>query len=489
MQDKHLSPLNLVNRLQDILIAIFLASFISDPLHIDSFKLGIIFVIITIVWDILSYLCFTYSIEDKQIVIKKGVIFKKVIHVPFARIQSIEHSQYFLFRPFDVEKLQINNASKSGSHDQIILSEVRTYVGRVLEEKHKQYQNQDVDANDDDVKQPEVEKVEDKPEQEITKKKGYAQYKISTKYIALYTFTSFRVFITMFLIAHITHGAVLGFAISIYQKGFGSNMISLIAFSIMAIIIALLLSFIYTMFQFYDFTLVKEGKYLEYEKGLFTRNKVRLSTDRIQSVLIEQNVMGKLLKIMTVKIIMASDGSDEESSQAVVLPILNADKYSDMMNDFFEWIPLKTVEKFNSRKQSIWLFFRNFDWILLVIPIVIYFVGWTTLVYSLVVIGVFTFFYTMGNAYFKYWVTSIGLTGKTKDDYLIVSNGFLFKQRTYYVGWHEIQSMHFESSVFMKRNNLAHIVIRIRKGNSAQTAGVHYIDYDSAKKIYDWYRQ
>ena len=486
MQDKHLSPLNLVNRLEDILIAIFLASFIGNPLHIDSFKLGIIFVIITIVWDIISYLCFTYSIEDKQIVIKKGVIFKKVIHVPFARIQSIEHSQFFLFRPFDVEKLQINNASKSGSHDQIILSAVKTYVGAILEEKHKQYQTQDVDVNDD-VEQPDVEKIEDNNQEEITH--GYAQYKISTRDIALYTFTSFRVFITMFLIAHITHGAVVDFAISIYQKGFGSNMISLIAFSIMAIIIALLLSFIYTMFQFYDFTLVKEGKYLEYEKGLFTRNKVRLSIDRIQSVLVEQNVMGKLLKIMTVKIIMASDGSDEESSQAVVLPILNSHKYAEMMNDFFEWIPLKTVEKFNARKRSIWLFFRNFDWILLIIPIVIYFIGWTTLSYSLVVIGVFTFFYTLGNAYFKYRVSSIGLTGNTKDDYLIVSNGFLFKQRTYYVGWHEIQSMRFESSVFMKRNNLAHIVIQIRKGDSAQIAAVHYIDYDGAKKIYDWYRQ
>ncbi|MCX0326131.1 PH domain-containing protein [Apilactobacillus kunkeei] len=486
MQDKHLSPLNLVNRLEDILIAIFLASFIGNPLHIDSFKLGIIFVIITIVWDIISYLCFTYSIEDKQIVIKKGVIFKKVIHVPFARIQSIEHSQFFLFRPFDVEKLQINNASKSGSHDQIILSAVKTYVGAILEEKHKQYQTQDVDVNDD-VEQPDVEKIEDNNQEEITH--GYAQYKISTRDIALYTFTSFRVFITMFLIAHITHGAVLDFAISIYQKGFGSNMVSLVAFSIMAIIIALLLSFIYTMFQFYDFTLVKEGKYLEYEKGLFTRNKVRLSIDRIQSVLVEQNVMGKLLKIMTVKIIMASDGSDEESSQAVVLPILNSHKYAEMMNDFFDWIPLKTVEKFNVRKRSIWLFFRNFDWILLIIPIVIYFIGWTTLSYSLVVIGVFTFFYTLGNAYFKYRVSSIGLTGDAKDDYLIVSNGFLFKQRTYYVGWHEIQSMRFESSVFMKRNNLAHIVIQIRKGDSAQIAAVHYIDYEGAKKIYDWYRQ
>ena len=476
-----------MNRLQDILIAIFLASFIGDPLHIDSFKLGTIFVIITIIWDILSYLCFTYSIEDSQIVIKKGVIFKKVIHVPFARIQSIEHSQYFLFRPFDVETLQINNASKGSSKDKIQLDAVKTYVGRVLEEKHKQYQNQDVN---DEVEQSDIAKIEDSNQEEAnTQDDGYAQYKISTKDIALYTFTSFRVFITMFLIAHITHGEVLDFAISIYQKGFGSNMISLIAFTIMAIIIALLLSFIYTMFQFYDFTLVKEGKYLEYEKGLFTRNKVRLSTDRIQSVLIEQNVMGKLLKIMTVKIIMASDGSDDESSQAVVLPILNSDKYAEMMNDFFEWIPLKTVEKFNARKRSIWLFFRNFDWVLFIIPIVIYFVGWTTLTYSLVVIGVFTFFYTIGNAYFKYRVSSIGLTGSTKDDYLIVSNGFLFKQRNYYVGWHEIQSMHFESSVFMKRNSLAHIVIRIRKGNSAQTAGVHYIDYDGAKKVYDWYRQ
>ncbi|CAI2693770.1 hypothetical protein AKUA1404_13220 [Apilactobacillus kunkeei] len=487
MQDKHLSPLSFIPHYADIPVAMFLASFIADPIHLNGYQLGTVFVIITVIWDILAYRCFTYSIEDKQILIKKGVIFKKVIHIPYARIQSIEHSQFFLFRPFDVEKLQINNASKSGSHDQIVLSAVKTYVGAILEDKHKQYQNQDV--VEEVVEQPDVEKTNDKTKEETTKDNEYAQYKISTKDIALYTFTSFRVFITMFLIAHITHGVVLNLAISIYQKGFGSNMISLIAFSIMAIIIALLLSFIYTMFQFYDFTLVKEGKYLEYEKGLFTRNKVRLSTDRIQSVLIDQNVMGKLLKIMTVKIIMASDGSDDESSQAVVLPILNSHNYAEMMNDFFEWIPLKTLEKFNSRKRSIWLFFRNFDWILLIIPIVIYFVGWTTLSYSLVVIGVFTFFYTLGNSYFKYRVSSIGLTGDTKNDYLIVSNGFLFKQRTYYVGWHEIQSMRFESSVFMKRNNLAHIVIRIRKGNSDQTTGVHYIDYDGAQKIYDWYRQ
>ncbi|TMT02100.1 hypothetical protein FD687_03055 [Apilactobacillus kunkeei] len=487
MQDKHLSPLSFLPHYADIPVAMFLASFIADPIHLNGYQLGTVFVIITVIWDILAYRCFTYSIEDKQILIKKGVIFKKVIHIPYARIQSIEHSQFFLFRPFDVEKLQINNASKSGSHDQIVLSAVKTYVGAILEDKHKQYQNQDV--VEEVVEQPDVEKTNDKTKEETTKDNEYAQYKISTKDIALYTFTSFRVFITMFLIAHITHGVVLDLAISIYQKGFGSNMISLIAFSIMAIIIALLLSFIYTMFQFYDFTLVKEGKYLEYEKGLFTRNKVRLSTDRIQSVLIEQNVMGKLLKIMTVKIIMASDGSDDESSQAVVLPILNSHKYDEMMNDFFEWIPLKIIEKFNSRKRSIWLFFRNFDWMLLIIPIVIYFVGWTTLSDSLVVIGVFTFFYTLGNAYFKYRVTSIGLTGDNKDDYLVVSNGFLFKQRTYYVGWNEIQSMRFESSVFMKKNNLAHIVIRIRKGDSAQTAAVHYIDYNGAQKIYDWYRQ
>ncbi|WP_203619592.1 PH domain-containing protein [Apilactobacillus nanyangensis] len=487
MQDKHLSPLSFLPHYADIPVAMFLASFIADPIHLNGYQLGTVFVIITVIWDILAYRCFTYSIEDKQILIKKGVIFKKVIHIPYARIQSIEHSQFFLFKPFDVEKLQINNASKSGSHNQVVLSAVKTYVGAILEEKHKKYQNQAV--VEEVVEHPEVEKINDKAEEEAIKDNDYAQYKISTKDIALYTFTSFRVFIKMLLIVHITNGAVLDFAISIYQKAFGSNMVSLIAFSIMVIIIALLLSFIYTMFQFYDFTLVKEGKYLEYEKGLFTRNKVRLSTDRIQSVLVEQNLMGKLLKIMTVKIIMASDGNDEESSQAVVLPILNSHKYTEMMNDFFEWIPLKTVEKFNSRKRSIWLFFRNFDWILLIIPIVIYFVGWTTLSDSLVVIGVFTFFYTLGNAYFKCRVTSIGLTGDTKDDYLVVSNGFLFKQRTYYVGWHEIQSMRFESSVFMKKNNLAHIVIRIRKGDSAQTAAVHYIDYNGAQKIYDWYRQ
>lgn len=243
------------------------------------------------------------------------------------------------------------------------------------------------------------------------------------------------------------------------------------------------------MFKLYDFTLVKEGKYLEYEKGLITRSKVRLSTDRIQSVLVEQNIMGKLLKIMTIKIVMASDDNDDDSSQAVVLPILNARKYDDVMSAFFEWLPLKTVEKFNSRKRSIWLFFRNICWILLIIPIVIYFIGWSTLSYVLVGFDVLLFVYILGNAYFKYLVTSIGLTGDTKDDYLIVSKGFLFKQKTYYVGWHEIQSMHFNSSVFMKRNNLANIAISIRKGNSSKIIEVSYINYGDGQRIYDWYRQ
>ncbi|TMT00094.1 hypothetical protein FD688_05165 [Apilactobacillus kunkeei] len=488
MQDKHLSPLNFVNHITDIIAAIFLGPFVGEPLHLNSSILGIVFVIITIVWNISSYLCFTYSIEDSQIVIKKGVFFKKVIHVPFARIQSIEHSQFVLFRIFDVEKLQINNASKSGSKDQVTLDAVKTYVGAILEEKHKQYENQDIDASDES-KQLIVEKTDDKTESETNKAHEYAQYKISTRDIALYTFTSFRVFITMFVIVHITHGAILEVAISLYQKGAGSNIFTLVAFSIMAIILALLLSFIYTMIQLYDFTLVKEGKYLEYEKGLITRSKVRLSTDRIQSVLVEQNIMGKLLKIMTIKIVMASDDNDDDSSQAVVLPILDARKYDDVMSAFFEWLPLKTIEKFNSRKRSIWLFFRNICWILLIIPIVIYFIGWSTLSYVLVGCDIFLFVYIFGNAYFRYRVSSIGLTGDTKDDYLIVSNGFLFKQKTYYVGWHEIQSMHFNSSIFMKRNNLANITVSIRKGNSSKNIEVSYINYEDGQRIYDWYRQ
>ncbi len=488
MQDKHLNPLALLYHYSDILVAIFLASFISDPLHLNGYMIGTLFVIITVVWDILAYFCFTYSIEDKQIVIKKGVIFKKVIHVPYARIQSIEHSQFVLFRIFDIERLQISDASKSNSDDKIVLNAVKTYVGAILEEKHEKYHRQDTDINDV-VDEPELEDINDKTEAKTVEEKKYAQYKVSTKDIVLYTFTSFRVFIAMFLIAHITHGAVIDVAISIYQKGANSNIFSVIIFTVLAIIIALLLSFAYTMIQFYDFTLVKDGKYLEYEKGLITRSKLRLSSDRIQSVLVEQNVMGKLLKIMTVKIIMASDEKDEESSQAVVLPILNGREYEEMMNDFFEWLPRVTTQQHNARRRSIWLFFRNISWILLIIPIAIYFIGWTNTSAVLVAIDVLIFLYILGNSYFKYRVTSIGLTGDTKDDYLILSTGYLFKQSTYYVCWHEIQSMTFHSSVFMKRNNLSYISITIRKGESHEVIGADYVDYDGGQKIYDWYRQ
>lgn len=156
---------------------------------------------------------------------------------------------------------------------------------------------------------------------------------------------------------------------------------------------------------------------------------------------------------------------------------------------FFGWLPLNTVEKYSARKRSIWLFFRNVSWLLLIIPVVIYFIGWSSLSFWLTILEALVFIYIVSNAYFKYRFTSLGLTGDTKDDYLVLSESMLFRQNTYYVGWHEIQSMHFDSSIFMEKNKLSHVAVMIRKGKAGKLTGANYIDYDGGKRIYNWYRQ
>lgn len=70
-------------------------------------------VIINLIWDIMDYFMFTYQILESEVVIRSGVLVKKVNHVPFDRIQNITTNQWFFLKPFGLEELEIETAGQS----------------------------------------------------------------------------------------------------------------------------------------------------------------------------------------------------------------------------------------------------------------------------------------------------------------------------------------------------------------------------------------
>lgn len=46
---------------------------------------------------VVRYLRFTYRLADSQVVIKSGLFVRKTRHIPYAKIQTLRHQQWFFF--------------------------------------------------------------------------------------------------------------------------------------------------------------------------------------------------------------------------------------------------------------------------------------------------------------------------------------------------------------------------------------------------------
>ncbi|PAK68588.1 hypothetical protein B8W97_14480, partial [Staphylococcus haemolyticus] len=67
------------------------------------------------------YLYFTFEIDDKMLTINSGILVKKHTHIPYPKIQTIQHTQWFFLVPFHLEKLQIETAGHDSTSPEAVL--------------------------------------------------------------------------------------------------------------------------------------------------------------------------------------------------------------------------------------------------------------------------------------------------------------------------------------------------------------------------------
>jgi putative membrane protein len=88
-------------------------------------------------WGFLSWARFRYKLEDGQLMVDEGVIFKKKLSIPVTRIQTVDFSEGLLHRMLGLVKVQIQTAG--GSKPEAVLSAVTRAEAARLEEclRHK----------------------------------------------------------------------------------------------------------------------------------------------------------------------------------------------------------------------------------------------------------------------------------------------------------------------------------------------------------------
>lgn len=88
--------------------------FFDEYLHYVLLGLALV-AILSVLMAVMGFKYKGYAIREKDIIFQSGLIFRKVIHVPFNRVQHAEVNQGVLDRYLDLAKLKVFTAGGSKS--------------------------------------------------------------------------------------------------------------------------------------------------------------------------------------------------------------------------------------------------------------------------------------------------------------------------------------------------------------------------------------
>ncbi|UQS84503.1 PH domain-containing protein [Apilactobacillus apisilvae] len=474
MKNKLLNPLALVFELKDYISSIFFVFAMSIWIHIVW--IVPFFAIFLLIYKIIFYFTYRYSILEDQLLIKHGLFFKKELHMPYERIQNIHRKQWFFLKPFHLESVSIDNASHSDSKSNIDLAAINELVAETLEHKRKSANN----SNSNNEKEQKTKELNDLD----------AQYSISNHSMNLFALTSFRAFFGIFIIWQLysRYSYLISDRYKNHILSFINNegiLIILIEFALF-LIFAFLFSYISIWIQYYQFNLSKKNNDLTFSRGLFKKETVKIKTNRIQSIDFNQNIIRRWLNLTTVKITIISDKlEDSKTKDPIIFPILNAQQLYSITNQFLDTLPETEPRVLGKKRYSIWLFSRNSLWCLLLpFPILS---GGINFIIPFLITEILVIILCIFNGFYRHAHNGVNLT--SNNDVLVIERCRFFNRHLHFINWHKIQSITLRESIWMQNKNLAHLKVSERRGNSADEIVAKYIDVHRAKDIYNWYQE
>src|SRR5690625_3187045 len=339
----------------------------------------LIFLVVTIVTSVLSWLRYTYRVEDNELRIEQGVFIRKKRYVPINRIHKIDFTANVVHRIFGLVKIQIDTASTSG--DEVSLSAVTVKKGEQLKEALKKRAEDLEDAVDDEEVQVEV------PTEKITWKRLFITG----------TTSGGAGLILAFILLIFSQASDI-IPENIYESTF-EWIVSLSVFFIVGLAITglLLLWFLGiagTMIRYGNFQISQLENGLFIKRGLLETKELTIPYDRIQAIGIEQSILRQPLKFVSIVAVVAGGSADKLETYPFLFPLIREKEVNQFLQKFLpEYGPVETKLKplakqglkyylfqttfiFMIATAVIFYFFPTYSWIPLVFVLLSGSFGW-----------------------------------------------------------------------------------------------------------------
>ena len=438
---------------------------------------GAIALVTLLIYSILYYINFKFCIsDDHEILLNKGVFKKERLTLKFSRVQNVNIAEPFYFTPVNLVNC-IFDAAGSVTQEAVLPGVTKAYAQQMR-------------------KQIFAFKAQQQPDEQTPSSEHFEaenSLRISNKEIAKFGLMSNMAILAMAAIAPFINVLVdfleqqiIAKVEGFYQQELGLlasaatfAMITLIA---LLVLTAVMLSVGMSLIRFYNFELYFKGQKFKRIAGLLERHQLSMSMDKVQSIVIKQNLMGRLLKRFTVECLQASSGgiaagvAAKKNKQTLVLPVLNSEQVDSVCQWIYPWFNTKKLQ-FNGAEPA--LLYKNLSFYAL-IPSAIVLLGcylgdfnaWLSLGVLLILAGLVTL------AYQRYGYYLHEDNGRF---YMVVRKGMIgVHYRVFEL--YKAQSARSISTYFMRRAGLKSLYIQLASG----FAFMPYIKQQDADYIIDF---
>ncbi|MEQ2528708.1 PH domain-containing protein [Bacillaceae bacterium CLA-AA-H227] len=473
-EPKRLHPitavLNAIKTLKELIIPFFaFVVFGSKGGGIFSIIGGIVVLVLILVAGIFSWLRYTYRIEEGELRIEYGLFVRKKRYIPFERIQSLDLSEGIFHRPFGLVKVKVETAGASGTIDgaEATLTAISKAEAAMIQEVLQKVKTLGVE---------DIEKLD-----EIQEPKEQILYKISPRELLILASTSGGVGVVISaVIAFITQFDELIPYKTVFHEleefvASGVLFVSLIVF--IGFLLAWIISVIWMMIKYTDFTLKRVENDLIITRGLLEKRQITVPLGRIQGIRISENILRQPFGYSSVYIESAGgSAANAESASVNILPLIKKARISRLIEDHIDGYDLEIQTTPAPNRALKRYIFRGW---LVVIPIAIilifFFKLWGALSLLLLPLSAFWSYLEYKDAGWSQQGNQLTLSYRT------------FVKHTVFMQKHKIQTLALKESFFQRKENLASIEATLMSGLGGAGGRVTDLEEKDVELMYKWF--
>ena len=415
----------------------------------------------------LIYINFQYKIDNQHFILKKGILKKSHVEIPFHRIQNINFKQNIVQQLIGVFEVSIETA---GSKDtEIAIKALSLEKAEALKATITQGQKLVTEVADEEKVEP------------IVKIGFFALLRVSlTENHLQNLFLFFAVVIGFFnQIQQISDSFGQSEALDGYISESTSNLsASVVLVTILVIlltVIALLSSFVKVVLIHFNLRAYLKDDAFEINQGLLTKKSIVLKKQKIQNVTISTNPLKRLIGISFITFKQAVSGKVNNTKKEKLIRLVGCKEQQIEIVKSSVFKELSVEEGAKQNPDSYYkkrLFFWSGLFLLICYTAIFYFIDHIEVFYSLFAVIPVTIFLLLKKVKKRFYQIS--------EEMLIVGKGLLETHLTY-LDIFKVQNIKMKQSIFQKRSNVADLVLQTASGKIE----IPCIGYQEAIKIYN----